>query len=277
MSRASLAFVKLLVFVALCACGTENPCPDGDVPLDASCPGALRAGDDHSDLVAFATPVTPEVLIAAALDIETDVDLFSFAVAAGRNYGFRCTGKGSTYSPDFFISLLDDSGDIPYAGASARFSSYFVSTHATHDGTMYARLQFYSGKSAIQSGIECFLYDLGPDDHAGMPAAATVVATGTTVPGRIELDTDVDMFALDTVAGRSYRLKCTANDMVCALRLYDPQGVVLQDVRWGRESVTTLDFTAEQSGRYTVGVSYPDTLLDDGVGTYTYEPIDVGP
>ncbi|MCP3142541.1 hypothetical protein [Pyxidicoccus xibeiensis] len=283
MSRIPFAFVKALTLIALCGCGSETSCPDDAVLEDGSCrPGrVLREGDDHGDTLAAATPVTPGVSFEARLDVDTDVDLFSFSVTADRIYRLDCSGSGGDYTPHFSVALLDASGTaLPLVRASARSSSYSSGFLATREAGVYARVKSMkggSGQATIPLDYGCTLWNMDPDDHAGTAAEATLVIPGATVRGEIELAGDVDVFALDAVEGHSYRLSFTWTQGGCGLTLRGPEGQWLQGAGSSSTRVTLLDLTDAQAGRYTVEASCLASFFDSGYGSYTFAATELEP
>jgi len=315
MSRLSLPFAQVLALVALCACGTETPapteeptpetqpepcaevdcgpgqcvessgqatcsCPEGYVPAGASCKRDVREGDDHGDSLAAATPVEPGTRGTAWLDLETDLDLFSFHVTAGRIYRFHCTQTWAvSYLSACRVTLLGADGQVlPLTKSSDVTAGYHTGVLATQDGTVYARVERNPGGAFLGKEYDYSLLDLGPDDFANTPAEATVVPVGTTVPGRVEIVGDVDIFALDVVAGRSYRLSCTGGASHCGMRVRGPQGEVLYTTLMGDiwKKNDTFDLQGAQEGRHTVELFVAGGLqFSTGFGDYTFSPTEL--
>ncbi|MCY1046641.1 hypothetical protein OV208_35385 [Corallococcus sp. bb12-1] len=305
MLRSVSSLAKVLALFVLCACAESDPCedvdcgpgqcvpsseqaacscPQGYVPAGMSCKRDVREGDDHGDSIEAATPVEPmEPLqrVAANLDNIDDVDLFSFHVTAGRIYRFSCHGSRPGYNATCFVALLGADGlTLPGSAGSGGTSSFHAAVLATQEGTVYARVKPYS-RFSYDPPYEYSLLDLGPDDFANTLTEATPVPVGTTVSGNIEPGIDVDVFALDAVAGRAYRLSCRGSSYNnCAMRVRGPGGEVLYqsqlfEVKWRSD---TFDLQGAQEGRHTVEMFFtPGIIFSTNVGDYTFSVADLEP
>jgi subtilisin family serine protease len=107
------------------------------------------------------------------------------------------------------------------------------------------------------------------DDHGGSAATASTVAVPSATAGTIEVNGDVDWFAFQAVAGKSYVLSVqlgTLDDSV--LYLYDTKGAsqLACNDDYSSGTGSQITWTAPSSGVYYVAVgSYGNT----GTGTYT--------
>ncbi len=312
MSRFAFPQAKVLALVSLCACGTDtpndpppvtqpDPCaevdcgpgqcvqssgqaactyPAGYVPAGASCKRDVREGDDHGDTLAASTRLQPGTRGSATLDIETDADLFSFEVTAGHIYRFSCAPpQAASYKSSCRVRLLNDGG-ASMAGATTSDGAhgYLAGTLAPHAGILYAHVDRNPGGPTFTNDYNYTLVDLGPDDHANTPDAATVVAVGETVYGRFELNEDIDVFTLDAVAGRSYQLSCHGSETNCRMRVTRPDGTV-QETPFGSttERSSRLQVTGAQAGRHIIEVFSQTGALSSGAGSYSYSYVDEGP
>ncbi|MFP2933114.1 hypothetical protein ACLESO_49795 [Pyxidicoccus sp. 3LG] len=274
MSRSSPSLVMVLALVLLCACDSEPPCPEGYVPPEVSCNREVREGDDHGDTLAAATPMTTAALVDGRLDVDTDEDLFSFRATADRIYRVSCGGAPEGDSPRFSVALLATSGA---ALAGAQWSALssggaHASVLAPQDGILFVRVKSQRVDPYVPFvpfDYRCSLSDLGADDHADTLAEATVVHPGPSISAHHELIGDVDVFAIDAVAGYSYRLRCLNHMSLCGLRLRSPGG---QELRTHMDmSSSTIEFVVVESGRYTVEVFSQASFTSHGFGGYTFD------
>jgi hypothetical protein len=256
-------------------------CPYGYVQADMTCKRNLREGDDHGDSLDAATPLEPMDLNgvkAAELDTADDLDLFSFRVTAGRIYRFSCRRfldegyEGS--DPTCLVELLGADGrTLPGSAGSGAPAYYQASVLATQDGTAYARVKG-SFASTIHRSYDYSLVDRGPDDFGDTLAEADRWPVGNNVSGDIEPYGDVDVIALDLVAGHTYQLLCmTGDNNNCGMRVRGPGGEVLYQVAMSettqRSDLFNLQVT--QSGRHTVELFFITGLrFSLCVGPYTF-------
>ncbi|NPD25993.1 MULTISPECIES: hypothetical protein [Corallococcus] len=264
-------------------------CPSGYVPADLSCRRDVREGDDHGDYFEAATPVElmdpSSQWVESNLDHPEDVDLFSFHVTAGRIYRFSCYGPlSSGYDPSCSVELLGADGlKLPGSAISIGTSIYLSAVLATQEGTVYARVKRnHNSISSFKPAYKYSLVDLGPDDFANTLTEATPVPIGTTVSGDIELTGDVDVVALDVVAGRAYRLKCVSRwpSNNCGMRVRGPGGEMLYETKPYNPYGTSdaFDLQVMQGGRHTVELFVlPGRPFFDGIGEYTFSAVDLEP
>ncbi|RKG88730.1 hypothetical protein [Corallococcus terminator] len=304
MLRSVSSLAKALAFAVLCACTQPDPCEDADcgpgqclpsseqatcscpqgyVPAGKSCQRNVREGDDHGDSFEAATPVEPmepSQSVTANLDTPDDVDLFSFHVTAGRIYLFSCYGSMGGYTPNCKVTLLGADGlKLPGSVGVVTVSSFQLGVLATQGGTVYARVERYSSSSTFHPSYAYSLLDRGPDDFANTLTEATPVPVGTTLSGSVEPYGDVDVVALDAVAGRAYRLECRGATSSCGMRVRGPGGEVLYESRSGAPwRIETFDLQGMQEGRHTVELFlFKGVLYSTGTGGYTFSVADLEP
>ncbi|AFE03462.1 hypothetical protein COCOR_00400 [Corallococcus coralloides DSM 2259] len=272
-----------LALAILCACSGSDPCEGTHCGSKQN----LREGDDHGDSLEAATPVgcmEPFHWVEANLDNPEDVDLFSFHVTAGRIYRFSCTGFSSGYDPSCSVELLGADGlTLPGSVGTGGISTYQSAVLATQDGPVYARVtRNRNSTSAFNPSYKYSLVDRGPDDFANTLTEATPVPIGATVSGYVEPAGDVDVIALNAVAGRAYRLTCRGEyaSHNCGMRVRGPEGEVLFESNTFdyRPRSETFDLQVMQEGRHTVelflfwgGISF------DAIGDYTFSVADQEP
>ncbi|WP_147439346.1 hypothetical protein [Corallococcus sp. CA049B] len=308
MLRSVSSLAMALALAILCACDSDPcedtdcgpgqcvtssgeaacDCPQGYVPADLSCRRDVREGDDHGDYLEAATPVEfmdpSSEWVDANLDNLEDVDLFSFHVTAGRIYRFSCTGFSSGYDPSCSVELLGADGlTLPGSKGTGGISTYQSAVLATQDGPVYARVERNRKfTSTFNLSYKYSLLDRGPDDFANTLTEATPVPIGTPVSGYVEPAGDVDVVALDAVAGRAYRLTCRGeySSHNCGMRVRGPGGEVLFESNTFdyRPRSETFDLQVMQQGRHTVelfiflgGISF------NAVGDYAFSAVDLEP
>ncbi|MGE6757172.1 hypothetical protein ACQKGO_04085 [Corallococcus interemptor] len=297
-SASSLAMALALV---LSACGPFTPCdavycgpgrcedssgeavcecPYGYVQADMTCKRNLRHGDDHGDSIDAATPLEFMALNevkAAVLDTVDDVDVFSFRVTAGRIYRFNCRrfldeGHEGT-DPTCVVELLGAGGrTLPGSAGSGAPGYYRASVLATQDGTAYARVKGLFAPT-IHPSYDYSLVDRGPNDFGDTLAEAGQWSVGNKVEGNIEPYGDVDVIALDLVAGHTYQLLCRAGDSNdCGMRVRGPGGEVLF------QAGDLFNLQVTQSGRHTVELFFTTgPRFSLCVGPYTFSSTDLTP
>ncbi|NNC16066.1 hypothetical protein HRD49_24245 [Corallococcus exiguus] len=311
MLRSGSSLAMALALAILCACAPSDPCdvvycgpgrcdassgqavcdcPQGYVQADMSCKRNVRKGDDHGDSIEAATPLEfmdADQSMHANLDIVDDVDLFSFRIKTGRIYRFSCRrylDEGyEGYEPTCLVELLGADGlKLPGSVGSGGPAYYQAAVLATQDGTVYARVKGFSASpSTFDTRYEYSLVDRGPDDFGNTLAEATRRPVGTNVSGHIEPYGDVDVVALDVVAGRTYRLVCGGvGNNNCGMRVRDPGGEVLYQAAMveTKPKNDTFDLQVMQEGRHTVELFFTTGLLFSyGVGDYTFSATDLEP
>ncbi|MHA7627545.1 hypothetical protein [Corallococcus sp. M7] len=307
MLRSASSLATALALAILCACDSDScedadcgpgqcvtssgeavcTCPQGYVPAALSCRRDVREGDDHGDYLEAATPVElmdpSSPWVDANLDSREDVDLFSFHVTAGRIYRFSCQSLIASYAPSCRVELLGADG-LKLAGSEGTGgpTHFHASVLATQEGTVYARVRSNSAASTyFDPSYKYSLLDRGPDEFADTLTEAPVVPVGT-VSGKVEPYGDVDVVALDAVAGRAYRLSCSVSTSVnhCGMRVRGPGGEVLYESAMYdvRPTLATFDLQGMPEGRYTVELFFTDGLLfSDSVGDYTFSIADLEP
>ncbi|GMU05197.1 hypothetical protein [Corallococcus caeni] len=309
MLRSASSRAMGLVLAILCACAPSNPCdvvycgpgrcdassgqavcdcPQGYVQANMSCKRNVRDGDDHGDSIDAATPLelmAADRTMLADLDTVDDVDLFSFHVTAGRIYRFSCRRyldegyEGS--APTCLVELLGADGlELPGSAGSGGAAYYQAAVLATQEGTVYVRVKG-SSASTIDPRYEYSLVDRGPDDFGNTLAEATLRPVDTNISGHIEPYGDVDVVALDAVAGHAYRLVCSAviiNN--CGMRVRGPGGEVLYQSAMSETKPRNdiFDLQVMQNGRHTVELFFTTGLpFSYGVGDYTFSATDLEP
>ena len=143
--------------------------------------------------------------------------------------------------------------------------------------TQWSRGEYANANNAEDDLVEIAGYTgLLPDDHTGVPASATLVASNSTTAGVIGATGDSDVFAVDAVRGsldvtlRPPAGTATWSDLLARYTVRDSGGVVVASGTPSTPSSWTVDSTiAVTAGRYTVEVE-PIGWLDASTGFTTY-------
>ncbi|MBN1210690.1 MAG: PPC domain-containing protein [Myxococcaceae bacterium] len=238
------------------------------VRTDASATGAYTytledlGVDDHGDASSDATALSAPASGTGRLELEGDVDVFSFSGAAEEVYEFTCTGT----SVDCNVLLVDSNGTTvasdTAAGANAK-----ITYRLSQAGTWFLHVKS-TPESTGSYGYQ--LVNLGTDEHGNTPGTATPVVVGAPAAGgRIDTPGDVDVFSFDALAGHIYELTCTSTNLSCELQLMNGAGTVL-----------AFDSGASAKILYEMGPggTYYTRIAGGAgaVGTYTYRIVDLG-
>ncbi|MGV3621753.1 MAG: hypothetical protein ACO1OB_13090, partial [Archangium sp.] len=163
--------------------------------------------DDFGDTRATASPITLPASINGIAAPESDVDVVSFVVAAGRIIEVTTTAQ-FTLTDAAGQSVPGLRGQEPVLMTTA--GTYFVSLNTT----------WWDLPLRYQLTVR----DLGVDDHGG-PTSATPMQVGVPVTGAVQFTGDTDAFSFPTVNRHVYEVTCTGTG--CALSENGPQRVVV--------------------------------------------------
>lgn len=166
--------------------------------------------DDHGNSAIGATPLELGASIAGEIQVESDVDWFSFPVVEGTAY--RATSSNG------FLTILNAQGTSPNGGSNV--STSFV---ATEDGTMYVEVGSLPGGS----GYDLTVVEL-EDAHGDSADAATLLAAPfLPIDADLEVDSDVDWYQFSPTAGQTYRFDVDQGEFgSVSLSLFGKDGVV---------------------------------------------------
>jgi methionine-rich copper-binding protein CopC len=219
--------------------------------------------DDYSATTATSGVLTVGGKAAGALEGAADRDWFAVTLQAGSTYWFTLAGAGEkplSTSYGTQVRILDAKGTV------------FASTDVNHSGTFpvlsfvpAARGTYYVEVAATgqYTGTYELKADIGMrDDFGGDPAHATALVVGGTVSGKLEINSDKDVFKLSVVAGQTYGIDMVAPagglswDYGTRLEIRDDQqGYVSQRSPYNpSKNISTL-FQATKTGDYYFTVS----------------------
>ena len=235
-------------------------------------------------------------------EIETagDRDWFAVELVAGRTYVIDLEGSptGDDTLANPYLHGIHDSGGVLLAGTTDDDGGTGRNSRLTFTAKQSGTYYVAAGAHGAETGSYTLrVADETPvaDDFTDTAATAGTVAVGGLATGRIGTARDVDWFALDVVAGRTYVIDLEGSE-TDAGTLVDPQLRGLFDADGNRLPVTTrekdggeglnsrMTWTATETGTvyvaarghrdgtgtYTVRVTDPDAATrDDGSGTNT--------
>ena len=245
----------------------------------------LEAADDTGDSAdgAVSQPVSEtESTFIGFLERPEDVDAWRLSLPANHILRAVCSGRDGLKShPD--MELIRPDGNLLGTYNAAGFSGGIADMAVKNDGggELLLRVRAFGSTPSDSGGYSCKVRDAGPDDHGDVAAEATAV----TVPARVSVDlgaqNEVDVLAVDLVAGRKYLLKDVSDNsspFYAGTTVTDaqdtPQGPALASDRTG------ASFVPPTTGRYflalkrTRGFGIWKWLLPE---VFAYEITDVTP
>ena len=171
--------------------------------------------------------------VASAFDTPGDRDWFKVDLVQGQSYLFTMNAQNPQ---DSRLALYDAQGHLVHSASDATFGPQLHHTAET-TGTY-----FVAALPGQQPGTFTLSAETVVDDFADN-SSTTGVAVNGVVSGTLEVNNDVDWFAVDLVGGRTYSLQGP-------FAVFDAQGNALTQINWGDAS-----FTAAASGTYYLAVS----------------------
>ncbi|RKH89916.1 hypothetical protein D7Y21_08820 [Corallococcus sp. AB045] len=166
--------------------------------------------DDHGDLPLAATPWVPsEQPLTGRGEHAGEQDTFAFETVADHVYAIDCAFPTGDWQLSFFKlteGYYSVVGSFPFT--QTRAATAIRSQGGRHVVSIQDR------SPAPSSGTySCVLRDMGLDDHGNLLTTATQLPRGTTsAQGKLDYVEDVDVFDLEVVPGRFYRVSCTLED-----------------------------------------------------------------
>ena len=211
------------------------------------------------------------------IEVANDRDWFAVELAAGSTYRFDLrgaeTGDGSLSNPE--IHGMYDSGGGEIADTSDEDGGTGHNSRVTFtaetSGTYYVATSGHGSSTGTYTLSATLL-----DDFTADTGTAGTVTFGGTATGVINSASDLDWFAVDLLAGTTYRFdlegsttrKGTLHDPY--LRgIYDSGGTIIagtSDDNGGRSFNSRVTFTPTETGRYYVSAG---AHKDSNPGTYT--------
>ena len=191
------------------------------------------------------------------------LDYYRFTLTEARHVSLSLDPHAA--NADLF--LVDDDGTVLYSSTESGTASEAISVDL-HAGTYYVRVYMSSHLTGVNPyTLEYQITEAEEESEvADLPADVSttgVVEVGGFVVSTIETLDDVDAFAVDLVAGQTYRIdlegssslhKGTLDDPLI-VGLLDPQGQAIPNTRNDNGGVgenSQLVFTASESGTYHI-------------------------
>jgi hypothetical protein len=198
----------------------SDPATGGDYRLlDVNALGLLAVGgtlpdapaaptDDHPDTIGSNATTLPGASNTGSLEAGGDKDVFKVSGTAGASYLVDLRGAPSSLGTltDPFIRILDVNGAaiITDDDGGVGFESS-LTYRPTSTGDFYVEVGAFS--SSLIGTYQLDVTDVTiQDDHSNSIGINTGVTVGTNLSGDIEVANDVDVFALDVIAGATYTI-----------------------------------------------------------------------
>ncbi|MCY1035728.1 hypothetical protein OV207_30085 [Corallococcus sp. BB11-1] len=214
-----------------------------------------EAADDAGDSADGAVPQPfseTEHAFIGFLERPDDVDAWRLTVPANHILRAVCSGfDGANRDPD--MELIRPDGTLLGTYNAVQFNGGIADMAIKNagGGDLLLRVRASGPYSANSTRYGCKVRDAGPDDHGDVAAEATAV----TVPARVRVDlgaqNEVDVLAVDLVAGHEYLLRDDSNNSSpfhASTTVTDAQGQLL-----GAELAsdrTGVSFVPPTTGRY---------------------------
>lgn len=211
-----------------------------------------------------AVPITLEQSLEAELDELEQFDRYVVEAEAGVRYEFDVL-LGSMR--DSVLELYSSGNDTPIErdddGGEGRGSRITWLAPESGSYKLHVRRRFSSDNGTYTISVNQVV-----DDHADIPGdSLTVANAGELSSGQFEFAGDVDIWAIDLVAGQNYQLSGIA-DRTAAISLqvlhFEQQLPILSSTLGTTGTATIADWKSPESGRYFVEVRTGRTF----VGSY---------
>ncbi|PNW44704.1 UNVERIFIED_CONTAM: hypothetical protein BEN50_12680 [Euhalothece sp. KZN 001] len=210
---------------------------------------------------------------------ELDVDVYAFDLASGDRATIDIDAESIGSNLDSVISVFDGFGNLLTFNddelGSNTFDSQLTFT-ATFDSTYYAEVESWNGSSQgeYEINVDVAQIEGGRDEPNDTLNTAIFTDLSSENPGTFNFSStigdnpnliregfDVDLFELQLDAGDSLTANINTSELASELdsylRIFDQNGieVAFNDDREEGESDSLIEFTADRTGSYYVGVS----------------------
>jgi subtilisin family serine protease len=251
---------------------------------------SLTHVDDHGRNAATATPIAGRSTTDGSIEVNMNVDWFSFYAAAGASVTLETT---LITLPDSTLRLYDSDGttqtqlaydDNGGFGMASRIQWAFAAT-----GQYFVQVAGFGIFYNLNRGSYNLAFTY-VDDHGGDSFSATGTAVGTDNPGTLQVSGDTDWFSFPANNGISYDLSTALGSLPdSTLTLYDTDGFtelafnddygsLASRIFWAAPATGTYYLkvepfgSEEPTGSYSLAIS----LLGDfnNNGAFTCEDID---
>lgn len=231
--------------------------------IDSSVLNNDDASEETSDAVLLAINTSLET----SLDEGAEVDQYQIELVAGQEYSFTVTSE-TLLSPS--LTLLDAegsalAGDMQEEGET---EATFTFT-ATESGTFFLTLSELDAEAigAYNISVSAAESDLIiVEDIAADSSTTSEVLVGGTVTTAIEESGDVDWFAVDLVAGTTYDISLTSEELAIGnLALVSEVDGSIIELESDADADGILTYEALTDGTYYITASATDT---EATGSY---------
>lgn len=239
------------------------------------------SADDHGNNASAASPITVGTNTPGVIEIQDDVDFFSFTANAGIIYTINTVldslndSNLKLYGSDG-TTLLEENDD----GAGMGFASRI-------DWTCHSSGVYYIAVSAYNVGTGSYMLTLSlggesvVDDHGNTHYSATEM-TRTYENGNIEVIGDIDYFSFEAVGGDTYHLYVTLDTLSDSyLYLFGTDGTTIiaeNDNYEASVNYSKIEWLCPESGVYYLAVrAYGSSYFGSYIiNAYNYTNPDLG-
>jgi Bacterial pre-peptidase C-terminal domain/RTX calcium-binding nonapeptide repeat (4 copies) len=259
--------------------GTYFVAVAGETDTDAGTYRVMVSEDDYAASTATTGRAELDGAVTGDLERAGDRDWFAVEFEAGQIYQIDLegsdTGKGSLLDP-FLYGVFDASG--AFAGARNDDSGLGLNSRAVFTATA-SRTYFIAAGSYVDYGPGTYTLSVDRivDDFTSDINTTGVIAVNGMATGSVDIGRDADWFAVDLVAGTSYRFEVEASAGLRYPRLsglYDDTGTLLPGTTdiGPYQGTATASFTATTSGTYYVSAA---GRYSGYTGDYTVQVIEL--
>ncbi len=173
----------------------------GAIERAADCVRSLSGADEPTDGgEGGPVPIGVGETVSGFIDLDGEVDVFVFMAEGGRAYRVEVSA-GTLGGP--VVGLRDGAGlRLSAAGGPGAPAPVHIDWKAAETGPLHVEV---SGTGTGSYTLIVTALDPG-DDHGNTPALATEATMGRAVPGVVDYEGDVDVFAFTARRGELYRV-----------------------------------------------------------------------
>jgi Bacterial Ig domain/RTX calcium-binding nonapeptide repeat (4 copies) len=215
--------------------------------------------DDHADAAAQGTVLNLGAPLEGAFDLRHDLDYFRVTLTQGQRYFFKMIGTGAQPVDGANLELFAPSGaSLAFDFGLNNSGGAQFAVVAPVSGT-FSLLATFGGRTFGNNpdiGTYTVNYSaVALDDHADLRAQGTALAVGATLPGRFDLNLDLDYFRVNMVAGQRYLFKMSGAGAQpledTQMTLFSPGGEYLvADSGASTDGGSVFAYVARESGTH---------------------------
>lgn len=221
--------------------------------------------DDHGNQATTATNIVVPSNTAGNLEVDVELDWFSFAARSGVTYLIEVETE-----PAAALKLIDSDGRTvlrEYAGSRPPYLAWT----ADDDRIVYVEVSKFPSFVVPPIAYALVIQELPDvDDHGNDADHATTIEVPSNTPGRLEAtqEFEADWFVFSAVADETYTIQLEGANR---LRLYDADGTT--ELAASDLTVPRIVFQARTSGDLYIEIS--DRTLRRPYDLFLWESIDV--